>query len=218
MAKTFKPLKTSKKNKDNSLVIGIIVSFLLFLAIPLTQIFNNYDKSADSMDTFEVAPLSPPSPPEDPPPPPKPEEEPPPELDTTPPPISLAQIDIALEPGTGGALSGDFALPRFDVKTTDLGMNIFDINDLEKKPMAIRQLPPRYPLKAKRMGLEGFAQAEFIVDQNGKVEFVIIKDSSDAIFEAPTIEGIKNWVFTPGEKDGQKVRTRVRVKIPYTLQ
>lgn len=217
MAKTFKPLKTSKNTKDNSLVIGIIVSFLLFLAIPLTQIFNNYDKSADSVDTFEVAPLPPPSPPEDPPPP-KPEEEPPPELDTSPPPIFLEQLDIALEPGTGGALSGDFALPSFDIKTTDLGMNIFDANDLEKKPTAISQPQPRYPLKAKRMGLEGFAQAEFILDQNGKVESVIIKDSSDAIFEAPTIEGIKNWVFTPGEKDGQKVRTRVLIRIPYTLR
>ena len=208
MAKTFKPLKTSKNTKDNSLVIGIIVSFLLFLAIPLTQIFNNYDKSADSMDTFEVAPLPPPSPPEDPPPPPKIEEEPPPELDTSPPPISLEQLDIALEPGTGGALSGDFALPRFDVKATDLGTNIFDINDLEKKPKGIGQPPPRYPLKAKRMGLEGFVQAEFIVDQNGKVESVIIKDSSDVIFEASTIELIELGLYF-GEKDGQKVRTRV---------
>ena len=45
MSKTFKSLKESKQNKNNSILIGIAVSFLLFLAIPLTQIFNNYEKS-----------------------------------------------------------------------------------------------------------------------------------------------------------------------------
>ena len=132
MTKTFKSLKESKKNRNNSIIIGIAVSFLLFLAIPLTQIFNNYDKSPESIDSFEIAPPPPPPPPEDPPPPPEPEEEePPPELDSPPPPISLEQLDMALEPGTGGALSGDFALPSFDAKKTNLGMDIFDINDLE---------------------------------------------------------------------------------------
>ena len=161
----------------------------------------------------------PPPPPEDPPPPPEhEEEEPPPELDSSPPPISLEQLDMALEPGTGGALSGDFALPSFDAKKTNLGMDIFDINDLEKKPQPRRQLPPRYPAKAKANGIEGFVLAEFIVDQNGEVESVVVKDSSHSFFEAPTVDAIRNWVFTPGEKDGRKVRTRVRVKIPYTLQ
>ena len=219
MTKTFKSLEESKKNRNNSIKIGIAVSFLLFLAIPLTQIFNDYNKSPESIDSFEIAPPPPPPPPEDPPPPPEPEEEePPPELDSPPPPISLEQLDMALEPGTGGALSGDFALPNFDAKKTNLGMDIFDINDLEKKPQPRRQLPPRYPAKAKANGIEGFVLAEFIVDQNGDVESVVVKDSSHSFFEPPTVDAIRNWVFTPGEKDGRKVRTRVRVKIPYTLQ
>ena len=218
MAKTFKSLKKSSKNKNTSIFVGIAVSFLLFLAIPLTQIFTSYEKKSETIDTLEIAPPPPPPPPEEPPPPPEPEEEePPPELDSPPPPISLEQLDMALEPGTGGALSGDFALPSFDARKTDLGMDIFDINDLEKKPIARRQMPPRYPSKAKRMGLEGFVLAEFIVDQNGDVESVEIKDSSDSVFEAPTIEAIRNWKFTPGEKDGRTVRTRVRVRMPFPL-
>ena len=219
MAKTFKSLKESKKNRNNSIIIGIAVSFLLFLAIPLTQIFNEYNKSPESIDSYEVAPPPPPPPPEDPPPPPEPEEEePPPELDSPPPPISLEQLDMALEPGTGGALSGDFALPSFDARKTNLGMDIFDINDLDKKPQARRLLPPRYPAKAKASSIEGFVLLEFIVDQNGDVESVVVKDSSHSLFEAPTVDAIRNWVFTPGEKDGRKVRTRCRQKIPFTIQ
>ena len=215
MGRTFKTLKEPPKNR--SIFIGILVSFMLFLAIPLTQIFTKYEKKLDTIESLEIATSPPPPPPEEPPPPEPEEEEPPPELDSPPPPISLEQLEMALEPGTGGALSGDFALPSFDVRKTNLGMDIFDINDLEKKPMARRQMPPRYPSKAKRIGLEGFVLAEFIVDRNGDVESVEIKDSSDSAFEAPTIEAIRNWKFTPGEKDGRTVRTRVRVRIPYTL-
>ena len=95
-------------------------------------------------------------------------------------------------------------------------MDIFDINDLEKTSAGDKY--PRYPAKAKSNGIEGFVVAEFIVDQNGDVESVVIKESSHSMFEAPTVDAIRNWVFTPGEKDGRKVKTRVRVKIPYAMR
>ena len=46
-------------------VLGIGVSGLLFLAIPLTQIFTTYQKSPEEIEALEIAP---PPPPEDPPP------------------------------------------------------------------------------------------------------------------------------------------------------
>jgi protein TonB len=201
MSKTFKSLKESKKTKVKSILIGIAFSFLLFLAIPLTQIFIDSTKQKETINPLEFSPPPPPPPPEDPPPPPEPEEEePPPELDSPPPPISLEQLDMALEPGTGGALSGDFALPSFDARK------------------ARRLLPPRYPAKAKASSIEGFVLLEFIVDQNGDVESVVVKDSSHSLFEAAAVDAVRNWVFTPGEKDGRKVRTRCRQKIPFTIQ
>ncbi len=214
----YKNKDTDKKSRQKSLLIAFGISFILFVLLALTQYFTSGAKTKNEYKQYNIALPPPPPPEEDPPPPPEPEdEEPPPELDQSPPPLSLAELEASLEVGSGD-MSGDFALPSFDARKSNLGMDIFDINDLEKKPMARRQLPPRYPSKAKRMGLEGFVLAEFIVDQNGNVESVIIKDSSESLFEAPTIEAIRNWVFTPGEKDGRKVRTRVRVKIPFTLQ
>lgn len=214
----YKNKDTDKRSRQKSLSIAFAISFILFVLLALTQYFTSGVKTKNEYKQYNIALPPPPPPEEDPPPPPEPEdEEPPPELDQSPPPLSLAELEASLEVGSGD-MSGDFALPSFDARKSNLGMDIFDINDLEKKPMARRQLPPRYPSKAKRMGLEGFVLAEFIVDQNGNVESVIIKDSSESLFEAPTIEAIRNWVFTPGEKDGRKVRTRVRVKIPFTLQ
>ena len=82
------------------------------------------------IDILDMAPTPPPPPLEDDPPPLPPEEEPPPELDTPPPPITLEQINMSLEPGIGSSLSGDFALPTFDVDAKSLGgLDIFDISE-----------------------------------------------------------------------------------------
>jgi protein TonB len=199
--------------------VGIAISGLLFLAIPLTQIFTEYKKAPEEIEALDIATPPPPPPIDEPPPPPEPEkEEPPPELDTPPPPISLEQLDMALNPGTGGSLGGDFALPSFDVSAQDLGgLDIFDIGDLEDKPIARKQGPPRYPSSARRQGLQGFAVAEFVIDENGNVTSIEIKQSSNSVFDKPTIDAIRQWKFTPGQKDGRPVKTRTRVRMPYTI-
>lgn len=207
-----------KNSLSNSALIGVGISLLLFLVIPLTQLFLQYDKAPEAIDTLEIAPPPPPPPMEEEPPPPPPEEEPPPEFDTPPPEITLEQLDMALEPGTGSSLAGDFALPTFDVNANDLGgLDIFDISDLENKPMLRRQGSPRYPPAARRQGLQGRVTAEFIIDERGNVMRVTITRSTDPVFEKPTIDAIRGWKFTPGEKDGRKVKTRTRVTIPYTI-
>lgn len=218
MSSVYKPPQ-GKGTLTGGAILGIGVSALLFLAIPLTQIFTEYKKAPEEIEAIDMAPPPPPPPPDEPPPPPEPEEqEPPPELDTPPPPISLEQLDMALNPGTGGSLGGDFALPNFNAKTEDLGsLDIFDIGDLDNKPQPKKQGAPKYPAAAKRKGQQGFVVAEFIIDEHGKVTQVTIKQSSDPIFEKPTINAIRSWLFTPGEKGGRKVKTRTRVKIPFNI-
>ncbi len=217
MARPYQPPR-GKGSFSKSLLIGIGITALLFLAIPMTQLFIQYEKSSELIDTLDMAPPPPPPPLEDEPPPPPQEEEPPPEFDTSPPPISLEQINMSLEPGIGSSLSGDFALPTFDVDTKNLGsLDIFNINDLENKPSPRRQGSPRYPSEARRKGIGGRVTAEFIIDENGDVSQVTIIRSSDNIFENPTIDAIRKWKFTPGEKDGRKVKTRTRITIPYDL-
>ncbi|MFP4204097.1 MAG: hypothetical protein ACLFS4_07155, partial [Opitutales bacterium] len=83
------------------ILLGIGVSGLLFLAIPLTQLFTEYEKEEEKFERLEMAEPPPPSPPEDPPEPPEPEEDPPPEHEEPPPPVSLEQLEMSLEPGTG---------------------------------------------------------------------------------------------------------------------
>ena len=218
MAPVYQP-PSGDSNQTRSIIIGVCVCILLFLAIPLTQIFTQYEKAPESIDTLEIAPPPPPPPPEEPPPPPEPEEEePPPELDAPPPPITLEQLDMALNPGTGGSLSGDFAMPNFNAKKEDLGtLDIFDLSDVDKKPQIVRQILPNTPEKAKRRGQEGTTKIQFVVNRLGDVVDPFVYESSDPIFNAPSMDAIRKWKWTAGEIDGKKVRTRVRIPFVFTL-
>lgn len=198
-------------------VLGIGVSGLLFLAIPLTQIFTTYQKSPEEIEALEIAPPPPPPPPEDPPPPPEPEqEEPPPELDTPPPPISLEQLDMALNPGTGGSMAGDFALPTFDLSSSDLGgLEIFELGDVDSPPQPRTRIEFSYPSAARRKGITGVVKVEYVVDQKGRVEKINIVESPDRILSEATEDVLRRARFEPATKGGTAVKVRMRAAIPY---
>ena len=151
---------------------------------------------------MEVAPPPPPPPPEEPPPPPEPEEEePPPELNTPPPPISLEQLDLALNPGTGGAIAGDFALPTFDVSGSDLGgLEIFELGDVDSPPTPRTRIEFSYPAAAKRKGIKGIVKVEYIVSEKGRVEDIKIVESPDRILSGATIDVIRPRTLRAGNQ------------------
>ncbi len=194
-------------------ILGLLVTFLIFVAIPMTHLMTDYEQPPESIEEWIVATPPPPPPPE--------EEEPPPELESEPPPITLEQLDVILNPGTGstGLMAGDFALPHLrQVNQQDLGsLEIFEIGDLDQLPRPRRQMPPVFPPNALRMGLNGRVLLEFIITAEGRVINAKVISSSDPIFESYAIEAVRKWVFTPGEKDGKKVNTRTRVPIPFNV-
>jgi protein TonB len=217
MAKIYNPPQHRAGMKATGTIAGIGISGLLFLAIPLTQIFISYEKTTESIEALEIAPPPPPPPPEDPPPPPEPEEEePPPELNTPPPPISLEQLDMALNPGTGGSMAGDFALPTFDVSETDLGgLEIFELDDVDSPPQPRTRIEFSYPSAAKRRGITGVVKVEYIVNERGRVEQIKIVESPDPILSKATEDTLSRSRFEPAQKGNQPVKVRMRAAIPY---
>jgi protein TonB len=193
------------------------LSGLLFIVVPLTQMFTDFQKEPETIQALNVAPPPPPPPPEDPPEPPPPEEEePPPELDTPPPPISLEQLDMALNPGTGGSMAGDFALPTFDVSGADLGgLEIFELGDVDSPPTPRTRIEFSYPAAAKRKGITGIVRVEYIVSEVGRVEDIKIVDSPDRTLSDATEDVLRRARFEPATKGGNPVKVRMRASVPY---
>ncbi|GAB4493076.1 MAG: hypothetical protein OHK0019_16260 [Saprospiraceae bacterium] len=79
-----------------------------------------------------------------------------------------------------------------------------------------------YPEDALRVGLEGEISVEFVVDKNGKMKNVVLKNDlglgcSEEVKRLFDLANEKNIAWIPGEEDGQKVnvllKTTVRFKI-----
>lgn len=200
------------------MTIGFVVTAFLFLALPLTQLISVFSHSGEPAVSNDFALEPPPPPPEEPPPPPEEEkEEEKPELETKPNPLSLAQLEVALNPGNGGA-SGDFGFGSFnaDIKALD-EMDIFELADLDTKPRPRNRIAPVYPTELRKRGITGWARIIFIVDENGRVRYPRIDSSSQPEFEKPCLDAVLQWTFEPGLKDGKAVKTRMMLPLRFSL-
>jgi len=189
---------------------ALILSALIFLALPLTQLLSTLNKPT----THEVRPEPSIPPPPAPPPEPPPEEEPEeeeekPELQEEMKPLDLSQLEVALNPGVGDALNIGGTIGQFGITPDTIGMmDIFELKDLDNNPRRLVAIAPVYPFQFKREGIEGWVKLIVIIDERGKVIRATVRESSHREFEKPSIEAVLQWKFEPGTKNGKPVKVR----------
>ncbi|HRU94878.1 MAG TPA: energy transducer TonB [Anaerolineae bacterium] len=207
-----------------ALVLGVVLTIALFLVLPVLENIGRPEKRADLTLTTVDAVEPPPPPPtvEEQKPEPPPEEAPPPELTETAPPLDLSQLELALNPGLGEGLGGDFAV-KLSVAGADgsSGMQssdeIFALADLDQAPRVVFQPAPAYPPEMKKKKIQGTVYVMFIVDKNGRVKDPRIQKSDNPAFDAPALNAVKRWRFDPGKVGGEAVQFRMRVPITFAL-
>jgi protein TonB len=200
-------------------LLAVAATLALFLVLPLMQSIRD-PIPKDLLYVQEVSTQLPP------PPPPPPEEEPeeeekpdePPKLDQQAPPLDLSQIELALNPGVGEGLFGDFAVKLFD-QVGEGGSEeldrVFSLAELDQRPRVIFQRVPKYPPELRRSNRQGTVYVIFVVDKNGRVTNPKIEKASDTAFERPALEAVKQWRFEPGTRNGEKVSFKMRIPITF---
>ena len=194
------------------------ITALIFCILPFSHIVNKPSRTLE-LRKASSADLPPPAEEQAPPPPPeaeKPPEAPPePQLADAPQQIPLsADLDVAA--GSGGALAG-FGDIRAVTATETMQQDAFDVADLEKRPEAVSQVPPTYPPELRKAKIEGLVTLAFVLSEDGRVEEPRVETSSRPEFERPALEAIRKWRFKPGIKDGQAVRTYVRIPMRFRV-
>ena len=130
------------------------------------------------------------------------------ELKPVPMPTPKIDIEVPFDFGKGPYLAGTL------IDTLHSGSDITLANELTP----VVQIPPQYPLHAKRRHIQGFVNIEFTVDKHGKVKDPkIIKAEPPAIFNKAVHRAIRFWKFEPRMKEGTPVEVRVRQRIDFSL-
>lgn len=216
------PILSWLAERTFALTLAAALTLGLFLVLPLMQTIAASGRNDLDIRTVDIANLPPP-----PPPPPEPEIEeeqdeppPPPKLQPTEaPPLDLSQLELALNPGTGDAMFGDFTVNLGNQLGEGGGSEeldrIFSLAELDRRPRVLFQRSPRYPPELLRAGRTGTVYVLFSVDTTGTVQGPRVQKSSDPAFEGPALEAVRQWKFEPGTRGGEKVPFKMRIPITF---
>ncbi len=94
---------------------------------------------------------------------------------------------------------------------------LFELKDLDQRPVPITRIQPTYPFEMKRAGQNGTVTVGFIVDTTGTVRDAYVVDSSHREFESAALTAIQKWRFRPGKKGGRAVNTRMQQPIVFNI-
>jgi TonB family protein len=92
-----------------------------------------------------------------------------------------------------------------------------DFVPVEKEPVVIKKVEPKYPELAMRAGLEGKVWVKIWVDKEGKPRQVVVMKSDAEIFNEPAVEAAKQFLFTPAYMNNGPVAVWVSVPFKFKL-
>jgi len=215
---TFK-IPTARADLPLGIVLGVLFSFGLFVLMAIAPLVGKVTPPRNELNETRIAP----QPPvmddfEEPEPPDPPEEEPPPEMEEPPPEISLDQLEIALNPGTGGSLAGDFALPTMTAGASDLGTEEFmDFSDLDKPPRLLDRSGFNFPRSLRQKKVSGRIVVYIELDEQGNVIKAEVAESNLPEFDSYVVQQIKRRQFSAPTFQGKPVKASANLPIPITI-
>jgi len=192
----------------------------VFFLLPFTQMIAGFGKKKPDYISVDVALQPPPPPPPDLDLPPPPEEEPPPpEMQEQMQQLSLSQLDVALNLGTGNAMAGAFSFEGFGLDASDTAddLQIFDIKDLDQVPRMIQQGQFVYPAELRRARVTGSVSLVVIIDERGGVTVEEVAEGRVRQFVDSATRFAETSRFEPPMKNGEPVRARYTFPVRFAL-
>lgn len=85
-------------------------------------------------------------------------------------------------------------------------------------PVVVKEVKPTYPEAAKSEGVKGTVELEGVVEMNGRMSGIRVTRSLDTRLDEAAVKALREWQFTPGQKDGAAVRVLVNVEMTFTVR
>ena len=210
-------------NLPVSALVGLVITTLLFIAIPLLTKISTMQKKREKVQHVLISQRKPPPPPE-----PEKEEKleeqkkqdqpkkaeqrqkmPQPKLNVP---------SSGLSAGMGGTIEIS-GLLKSDFEVSDsLFVTAFNLNEVDQPPRLIRAVNPRYPFEAAQKGIEGRVTLRFVVDSTGQAQEPEVIDSEpEGVFDESALAVVKKYKFRPAMKGGKPVDCIVKAPIKFSL-
>ena len=209
--------KTPVGGPLRSLLASLLATVITFLLLPLSQLAEDDIWEVRKIDWVEL--------PKPPPPKSKIEKEieqerrdapKPPEMEPKRPKLTLKALEASLEVGPGEFRSA-FILDQF-ASVGDLGGElVFELHELDRRPVPLKKSRLRYPPHLRRRGLEGEVRLLVQIDEKGVLRVESLISSTHPDFVPPSVEAAENTPYTIPTYDGKPVKTHFVLPVRFTI-
>lgn len=94
-----------------------------------------------------------------------------------------------------------------------------DPDSIVARPLYRQNPSPEYPALARRRHLQGNVILEVLVNKNGRVEELFVKESSGyKVLDRAALKAVRGWLFEPGRKGTSPVSMKVLVPVRFSLR
>lgn len=110
---------------------------------------------------------------------------------------------------------------KLDVKPTLDGMKAPAMPTIDRNAIPLVRVPPRYPRRAVRRGIEGAVTVEFTVNPDGTVKpgsIKVVKADPPGVFEKAVKRSILRWRFKSRTQHGKAVSFRAQQTLEFKLE
>lgn len=128
-----------------------------------------------------------------------------------------ALLPLSMSSHTGNTTPALSQLNFAEADATPQITDTFTINQVDRPPAVLVQIPPVYPFQARLNGLEGEVVLLVSVNRSGTVSDVKVLSSTAHVFVNTAVEAVKSWRYRPAEKNSQTVAVKIRVPIKFEL-
>lgn len=215
-------MSTVVQRPDRTLarVVGVLSAVVGCASIAVVVVGMNrlsIDRNSFEADEVTAVSMAPP------PPPPRvtPKRQPPPKRSPSraPPPAALltaglSGLDLGLEGFDPSSLAGGV-----EELLGEQGAVVMTEETVDKPPRPIRQLPPEYPRTARARNIQGGVTLALLVDEAGRVaDAQILQSDPPGVFDQAALAAVRTWQFEPAVYQGQPVRLRMQLVMPFRLE
>ncbi|MEO0094424.1 MAG: energy transducer TonB [candidate division WOR-3 bacterium] len=142
-----------------------------------------------------------------------------------PPPVERPKVAVAAaatevaEEAVETIASTEFREDIIRTQPTGPEIEVVPYFKVEVKPQPISMPPPEWPELAKRAGIEGSVQVQFLLDVDGSVIDVrVLKSSGNQLLDEAAVASVWKYKFTPAKQRDKLVRVWVSRKIDFKFK
>ena len=89
---------------------------------------------------------------------------------------------------------------------------------MDVHPTALQAIQPAYPAEAASANVAGSVVLVLLLDESGKVQDISVEETSPpGMFDKSALDAFRNARFTPAQRHGRAVKSRMRIKVTYEL-